>query len=60
LKISFSKTGFLLLSLAAGYLFFVIYGSLVPLEFRARAFAEAWQDYGLAFCGLPAASFLTF
>jgi len=31
--------------LGIGYLLFVIYGSLVPLEYRARPFAEAWQQF---------------
>ncbi len=36
----------LILRLAGiGYLIFVIYGSLVPLEYRARPFAEAWREF---------------
>jgi len=30
---------------AAGYLLFVVYGSLVPLDFRYRSTAEAWQAF---------------
>jgi len=40
-----SKTTLILLLVGVGYLIFVIYGSLVPLEFRARPFAEAWHDF---------------
>ena len=32
-----------------GYLFFVIYGSLVPLQYKARPLADAW----LAFQHIP-------
>ncbi len=31
--------------LAAGYLLFIVYGSLVPLDFRPRPFEEAWQAF---------------
>jgi VanZ family protein len=34
-----------LLLLAAAYLLFIVYGSLVPLDFRPRPFDEAWQAF---------------
>lgn len=42
---NFSRSRRALLALAVAYLAFVIYGSLVPLHFRGRPPAEAWQDF---------------
>ncbi len=34
-----------MLYVGLAYLLFVIYGSLVPLDFRFRPLTEAWQDF---------------